>query len=314
MINCLNKNVLQLFSHDTSSYDDASMYCYDSHQAFLTGPDSNDEYDKIMEQALNISDQVSDSQSMILIGLKRTTECTTDSGEQDQNSICRRPKGFIWQDGLGETSNTLINQHFNDDPGVETSPDHVRACTGIIIVKGATNNKNVYSLDCSNGEKSSGEKSKMVVCGKLGKCPATTPSTISTTSGASSSTASVSSTILSSTATTMVTSTPTTEKSSTTTTSTPTSEATSTTTAMITTTSGTTENPTTTDCPTKVCRYGFHPTIRNGKVWCIRVFFHFVLNYQDGSDYCWNYFHSTLSGPADENEYNVLLGEVTQET
>lgn len=49
--------------------------------------------------------------------------------------------------------------------------------------------------------------------------------------------------------------------------------------------------------------------MRDGKVWCLRVYFHFVLSYSDAENYCWNNFHSTLSGPADETEYNHLLDQ-----
>ncbi|ULT89222.1 hypothetical protein L3Y34_008001 [Caenorhabditis briggsae] len=288
---------MRLFYHDTSSYDDGAFFCYDNYQAFLTGPDTNPEYDEIMSQArLNpdvVTNMTSYNRAMILIGLKRTPQCTSDNGAQ--TPACQLPQGFIWQDGLGSTSNTLINQNFNSDAGVETSPSLVRACAGIQFITDSTSNSQnkVYSLDCNTALRSNGKQSRMVVCGKIGTCPSTPPTTISTSIGTTTSASSTSET--SSTSMAPSTSTASSTVSSTSTATVPSSTSTS--------------SPTTTECPVKVCKFGFHPVLRNGKMWCMRPFFHFVQNFTEGSDYCQTNYHSVLTGPADETEYNWLLDQ-----
>ncbi|EGT55285.1 hypothetical protein CAEBREN_24944 [Caenorhabditis brenneri] len=299
---------MRLFYHDTTSYDDASLWCNSAHQGFLTGPDSNDEYANIMNQTRYNVDVVgnltSSTQTMIIIGLKRRPGCETDPGTNPQ---CNRPEGFMWQDGLGGTSNTLINQNLNSNPGVETSPTAVRACAGILMVTGdySYSQNKVYSLDCGNAQRSTGLGSRLVVCGKIGQCPSSPPTTVSTSAGTSTTSFSSTTRTVPTTTTTQTPSTTTTTGAPSTSTTTVTTTATSTTTMTTT----TTQPPTTTDCPNKVCRYGFYPTVRNGQVWCLRVFFHFVKNNTDAVNYCWNNFHSVLSGPANEVEYNELLNQ-----
>ncbi|CAI2353767.1 unnamed protein product [Caenorhabditis sp. 36 PRJEB53466] len=262
-----------LFYHDTVSYDDASDYCYNDHEAFLTGPDSTDEYNYIIDQAYDQSDVVDGlasgpyDQALIIIGAKRTSECTTDSGTIAE---CQLPRGFIWQDGLGDSSNTLFNQYFNPN-GVETSAANVRSCAGIMVYRNESYKSNdlVYSVSCSDGTSSSGTQSRMVVCGKRGQCAPPTPTTVSSTTVA---------------------------------TSVPSSTSLATTTSAL---------SSTTDCPVKVCRDGWYQTTRNGEVWCLHLFFKWTKYYEEASDYCVDSWNSVLSGPDSQTDYNYVMSQMT---
>uniref|UniRef100_A0A8R1HNG9 C-type lectin domain-containing protein n=1 Tax=Caenorhabditis japonica TaxID=281687 RepID=A0A8R1HNG9_CAEJA len=162
---------IHLFYHDSKNYTAASDYCETQFNAVLTGPNTNDEYNYIIGQVYTQTDVLNGMNSepyekaMMIIGAQKQPGCTTDDGSID--SSCKLPQGFVWMDGLGETSNTLFNQHFNPQ-GVETSMTNVRACAGILVYRNSSwmSQDLVYSMDCTDATSSDGTPSRMLVCGK----------------------------------------------------------------------------------------------------------------------------------------------------